>query len=146
MQKALTFLPGLPIFSLMTKKRETLLKMLNESPIPLNAGQIHERLAGELDLATVYRGLKYLEDEEFLDSFLFNCLDRGTERYYTAKGDHHRHFLHCQDCHRFFVMDFCPLEESLGGIEEKYGFKISEHVLTIKGICRECQNLIEEGE
>ncbi len=118
--------------------------LLTKSSAPLNAGQIHERLAGELDLATVYRGLKYLEDQDYLDSFLFDCLDRGTERYYSVKKDHHHHFLHCQGCHRFFVLDYCPLEESLGGIEAKYGFKISGHVLTIKGMCRECIGEVPE--
>lgn len=142
----MTFSYDLSIFPFMTKKREILLNLMTQSPAPLNAGQIFERVEGELDLATVYRGLKYLEEQNLLDSFLFHCVDRGTERYYTLKGEGHHHFLHCQECHRFFVLDYCPLEESLGGIEEKYGFRISEHILTIKGTCRECNVDHTEGE
>ena len=104
----------------------------------MNASQIHSRTRGMLDLATVYRGLNYLEKHHYLDSFVFECDDRGIERYYSLRKPQHEHYMHCEICHRFYALPTCSLVQSFGQIEEEYGFRVEEHFLTLKGTCRDC--------
>ncbi|MDA3811197.1 MAG: transcriptional repressor [Spirochaetaceae bacterium] len=122
----------------MTRNRKFLLDILINERLPLNASQIHNKNVGNFDLATVYRGLTYLEKNDYVSSFVFDCHDRGVERYYTVKKEKHEHFMHCENCHKFIVIDYCPMNSSLKEIESDYGFVVDEHILTLKGICREC--------
>jgi Fur family ferric uptake transcriptional regulator len=122
----------------MTKNRTKLLDILIKETLPLNATQIHDKTEGELDLATVYRGLTYLEKNNHITSFVFDCHSRGVERYFTPVKEEHEHFMHCEVCHRFISIPLCPLKDSFSKIEKEYGFIVDEHYLTIRGLCREC--------
>jgi len=122
----------------MTERREQLLKIVQTSDSPLNAAQIHEKTGSAQDLATVYRGLKYLEGNGFIRSFVFECRHRGIERYYL-NGEQHHHYMHCEECHRFFPLPFCPFQGSWEQIEEELGFRVNEHFVTLRGTCRDCQ-------
>lgn len=122
----------------MTKKRSWILELFNKNEQPLCAQQIYEQLQGSLDMATVYRGLKYLEKREDIISFILDCSERGIERYYSLTESQHRHYLHCVSCHTFTALDRCPLG-SLNSIEKETGFKVDEHFLTLKGKCSECR-------
>lgn len=123
----------------MTKKRSWILDLFRKYEQPLCAQQVYEKLKGTLDMATVYRGLKYLEGKEYIVSFILDCSHRGVERYYNLAGSQHRHYLHCVSCHSFTAVERCPLG-SLSSIEEETGFKVDEHFLTLKGICSNCRN------
>jgi len=122
----------------MTKNRKELLELLIDEKLPLNASQLYEKSRGEQDLATIYRGLNYLETEGYIISFVFDCKDRGIERYYNIKKEKHDHYMHCERCHSFTVFSSCPLQTSLSKIEDLYGFVVEEHYLTLKGTCRNC--------
>lgn len=140
MQNTLT--PGKSFTTLaivMTKKRQLVLDVLEARGIPLNAAQVHEEASAIADLATVYRSLHYLEKNHYINSFVFECHERGIERYYSISSTHHRHYMHCEECHRFFSLDFCPLSESLEQLEAETGFKIEGHNLTITGTCQDCR-------
>ncbi|MBF9016184.1 MULTISPECIES: Fur family transcriptional regulator [unclassified Oceanispirochaeta] len=123
----------------MTKKRSWILELFRIDEQPLCAQQVYEKLKGTLDMATVYRGLKYLEGKGHIVSFVLDCSHRGVERYYNLAGSQHRHFLHCVSCHSFTAVERCPLG-SLNSIEKETGFKVDEHFLTLKGICSNCRN------
>lgn len=120
---------------------------LEQTARPLNAAQIFETLDGGMDLTTVYRGLEFLEREGFLRSFVFECRHRGIERYFYADEELHRHFFHCEDCHRFFAMKDCPVDGALERIEEETGFTVRDHQLILKGECGSCKERrkYEEG-
>jgi Fur family ferric uptake transcriptional regulator len=122
----------------MTKKRQQLLKLLQQGSQPMNAAQLHKELQSSQDLTTIYRGLQYLEQQDLADSFVYECEDRGIERYYIAKNSDHRHYMHCEHCHRFIAFSGCPLEGAVEKLEAEYGFKISEHFITLKGVCSDC--------
>ncbi len=123
----------------MTRKRQIILDIFKTSKVPLNARQIFEMVEGDLDKATVYRSLKYLEENEMISSFVLDCKSTGVERYYYSRERTHGHFFHCTSCHRFIPMDGCPLKGQLKSLEEDYGFSVQEHFLTLKGVCRECK-------
>ncbi len=116
-----------------------ILEKIQNSDQPLCAQQIYEEMKEALDLATVYRGLKYLEENSEISSFLLDCSERGVERYYSSFFAHHKHYMHCMACHRFTPIDTCPLG-GFESLEKKTGFRIDEHFLTLKGLCKKCQN------
>jgi Fur family transcriptional regulator, ferric uptake regulator len=122
----------------MTVKRQRILDTLKKERLPLSALQVHARMKKDLDLTTVYRGLQYLEKNNHLESFIFDCDNRGTERYYILREIQHRHYLHCNKCHTFIPLKTCPLSRSLKNIQKEYNFKINSHVLTLVGLCGNC--------
>lgn len=140
----LTVVLSVRILTLMTKRRQQLLQLFEQSETPLNAGQVFKQLNTAADLATIYRGLQYLEQQEYLESFVFDCSRRGIERYYVLRSAIHSHYMHCVHCHTFILLDSCPFEHSFKAIESRYGFIVSEHFITLKGVCSSCR--IEKEE
>ena len=129
----------------MTKNRELLLDILRNEDSPVNARQIHESLAeNSMDLATVYRGLEFLDKSAYVQSFVFECHNRGIERYYYVNKKVHEYFIHCEGCHRFFSLGDCPVESSLDQIEQNSGFKIRDHQLILRGLCQKCRRRKEK--
>ncbi|QEN07865.1 transcriptional repressor [Oceanispirochaeta crateris] len=123
----------------MTKKRQLVSDVLARKGTPLNAQQVYEEVEGSLDRATVYRTLKYLEELKHISSFIFDCNERGIERYYCTMDKGHQHYMHCHCCHHFFPVKKCPLGNELEVLEEETGFKVEQHSITLKGICRDCR-------
>ncbi len=123
----------------MTKNKRLILDILEKEDLPLNALQIHKHCDFGPDLATVYRNLQSLEKDGAAESFVFECEDRGIERYYSVKREKHIHYLHCESCHRFLPLNICPFDSISNVIEDKYDFKIHQHFFMVKGLCSECR-------
>ncbi len=128
----------------MTRKREKILDICRFEERPMDVLQLCVILKNEgffMDKATVYRALKYLEEQGKVASFVFNCDKRGvTERYYySIQARAHRHYMHCVRCHQFTILPDCPLHEGLKTIERETGFHVDQHFLTLKGTCRKCR-------
>jgi len=122
-----------------TPIRKSILNLLQKEEKPLSAAQVYRNTVGKADLATIYRGLQYLEKKAFLDSFVFACNCKRMERYYIVRSEAHKHYLHCSDCHNFFPINDCPLSDSIYSIEDKYHFKVNYHFLTFVGFCENCR-------
>lgn len=124
----------------MTRKRKLIYSLLQQSQTPLNSIQIHHNLSGEMDLATVYRGLQYLEGEKLAASFVFECEERGMERYYVKRSSGHSHYMHCRSCHRFIPFPGCPLQLESTLPDALGGFIVEDHNITITGLCGDCHS------
>ncbi len=122
----------------MTKARQAVLNAVKDSSIPLSAGEIHKKIILPMDLVTVYRALKYLEEHGHLVSFSFACTLKRTERYYYHRKDPHVHFFHCEGCHRFIDMGLCQLDPIVSTIEKEQRVQILSHTLYFTGLCAEC--------
>lgn len=125
-----------------TKKREEILKALAEEGGPVSAEKIFERLkkAGEdIDLSTVYRNLKTLEDANLL---IKNTNLDGIS-YYQVKGEDHKHVMVCAICHKKVLIDHCPLEEVERDLERETGYQIIGHNVEFTGICPDCQKKLK---
>jgi Fur family ferric uptake transcriptional regulator len=122
----------------MTKARKAVLGALDAADSPLSALEIGEKLSELCDKATVYRALHYLEENGCADSFVLHCELHGTERYYASRKAQHRHWLHCELCHRFVDLGACRFEPLLREMEAASGAKIKSHTLYATGICPEC--------
>lgn len=87
--------------------------------------------AASLNLATVYRDLNALLDDDQL--VRVEVLGRPP-RYVVAGLGHHHHFL-CRECDRMFDLPGCP---GLVKRSVPRGFKVTGHEIVIFGRCKSC--------
>jgi Fur family ferric uptake transcriptional regulator len=123
----------------LTKNRQLIYDLLEKESSPLSAQSIFEIIKNEMDKATVYRALQFLEDEKLVDSFTFECKDNGIIKYFTNLGTIHTHFFHCENCHVFLPIESCQINH-LQKLADKHGFKITSHTVYYRGICNNCLN------
>ena len=110
-----------------TTHRLEILNVLNE--LLLNATVKNIIGKTDMDVSTVYRTLKTLEDNNIIDKTIIN-----DAVVYTIKEEH-RHYIKCIKCNKVTEIDECPFDVS-NNIE---GYKIVSHSLMIDGICDNCQ-------
>jgi len=130
----------------MTKARKATLDTLVDAPEPLSATAVSARLGELCDQATVYRTLHFLEEKGFAESFVLHCEEHGTERYYSAiRADDsdreipHRHWFHCEACHRFIAIGACTVSQLVERFEQEQSVSVSRHVLYFTGLCSDCR-------
>lgn len=122
-----------------TPHRRAILGVLEQSPEPLDAGEIYLRLqaAGTaINLSSVYRILDALASRGLL---IKSNLAGGAKAVYELQREEHRHNLVCSCCQRAIPVDGCPLEEFVKSLGERTGFDVTGHRLEIYGLCRECK-------
>jgi len=135
----------------MTSIRKQALDILVASGKPLSAAALFERLGTQCDQATVYRTLHYFEAQGYTESFVLHCDEHGTERYYTAAKDAtglplpHRHWFHCEGCHQFTQITTCGIANVVETFESQSGARVTNHILYLMGLCRECQKKERTG-
>ena len=110
-----------------TTHRLEILNVLNELLLNATVKNIIDKT--DMDVSTVYRTLKTLEDNNIIDKTIVN-----DEVVYTIKEEH-RHYIKCIKCNKVTEIDECPFDVS-NNIE---GYKIVSHSLMIDGICDNCQ-------
>jgi Fur family ferric uptake transcriptional regulator len=129
----------------MTKARSVALEVLRSAGEPLSASDIYRRLDNCCDQVTVYRTLHYLEEHGYAESFVLHCDEHGTERYYASLNGEsgtrapHRHWFHCESCHRFIEIGTCTVSSLVDSFQEKQGVTVNRHVLYFTGLCAECR-------
>jgi Fur family transcriptional regulator, ferric uptake regulator len=124
----------------LTKARTAVLSALDGASKPLAAADVAEVLAGVCDQATVYRALHYLEGSGDLESFVLSCTEHGVERYYVTQKAAHRHWFHCESCHRFLDIGACKVGGLVSEVERDYGVRVSKHTFYMTGTCSKCLN------
>ena len=124
-----------------TRQRDAVLAALSDSRrslTPPEICQLAQRLVPRLNLSTVYRQLKDLQEHG--DVVRVDLSGQPT-RYETqcefGHGDanHHHHHFHCNACDRVFPIHACP-----GRMKElaPKGFRVEHHDLTLHGRCVAC--------
>lgn len=124
----------------MTKARTAVLAALEKANRPLCPQDLALGLDGQCDQVTVYRALHYLEDRGLAESFVLRCEAHGTERYYTSRQGAHRHWFHCEHCHRFIDLGDCGLEGLVSSFEKETGGKVTRHTMYLMGVCLDCRS------
>ena len=131
-----------------TAGRDAILEFLASSEHHVSAEDIYKAIHTEypnVGLTTIYRTLDILVNMSLVYRFDFGD---GRARYELAegpKGPHHHHHLVCTGCNR--VIDYTDfireevklLTETEKGLSEKYGFKITNHLIQFYGMCDICQ-------
>ena len=117
-----------------TKQRAAIRDALKDADRPLLATEVLElaqRAVPSLGIATVYRTLKALVDQESLQVVE---LPGENPRFEFAHG-HHHHF-YCRDCGRVYDVHACA-GEFVDIVPA--GFVVKSHELTLYGHCADCQ-------
>ena len=89
----------------------------------------------DIGLATVYRVLTQFEQAGLVTRHNF---ESGHAVFELDSGDHHDHII-CVDCGQ--VVEFFDeiIEKQQLEIARLRGFKLSDHSLTLYGVCQPCQ-------
>lgn len=121
-----------------SKQRQLILETLKEFPIHPTAEQLYEKVKTEMpsiSLGTVYRNLSLLVEQQEIRRF--ESPGEVSVRY-DGRNDDHSHLV-CNQCKKIYDVDietFKILDDTLSDLT---GFKIEEHDIVLKGICKECQ-------
>jgi Fur family transcriptional regulator, ferric uptake regulator len=117
-----------------TSQRKLLEEIIFSSAAPLSVQDIllkGRRRIRSLNLATVYRNLKILVENELLKVVSHPSL--GT-LYEISEKAHHHHF-HCHKCDRVYPLEGCPLKKT--GVSPP-GFVLETHEVYLSGVCANC--------
>jgi Fur family ferric uptake transcriptional regulator len=103
----------------------------------LSAEDVYKALVDmgeDVGLATVYRVLTQFETAGLITRHYF---EGGQSVFELSQGEHHDHLV-CVNCKTVveFVDDI--IESRHASIAARAGFKMTDHALTIYGVCRDC--------
>ncbi|MDF1796500.1 MAG: ferric iron uptake transcriptional regulator [Coxiellaceae bacterium] len=121
-----------------TMPRMKVLRILEEAnPHHLSAEDVFQRLKDmgeEVGLATVYRVLTQFDESGLIVRHNF---EGGHSVFEIDQGEHHDHLV-CVKCNRVeeFVDDV--IEARQQHIADQANFQMTDHSLTIYGVCRHC--------
>ena len=130
---------GLP----MTSQRRIILEEfleLNDHP---SADRVHERVVRrlpEISRTTVYRTLETLAEM----GVITKACHPGRAIRYDRRTEMHHHLV-CNRCSRILdisdpALDSVPLPDT-----SALGFRVSDHRVQIRGVCRDCREKEEEA-
>jgi Fur family ferric uptake transcriptional regulator len=103
---------------------ESLYMLLKESYPELNVG-----------IATVYRTLNLLEDSDMVTSLSFGS---SGKKFELGNKPHHDHMI-CKICDKIIEFEDNAIEKRQEEIANKYGFKLTSHMMQLYGVCKKCQ-------
>lgn len=118
-----------------TEPRIKILKVLDLSPRPLTATEIHRKLQRSgIDLATVYRSVNKLAEAGLL--VRVGLGDEFTR--FELRREGHRHHIVCSTCGTVGNIERCNLHELLESITKSTGYHNIEHEVLFRGECNAC--------
>lgn len=88
-----------------------------------------------ISLATIYRVIGQFEEVGILTRHEF---DDDKAIYELSSSEHHDHMF-CNKCGAVFEFYDETIERRQEQIAQKYNFKMTNHCLTLHGICENCQ-------
>jgi Fur family ferric uptake transcriptional regulator len=116
-----------------TRQRESIRMVFLEAGRPLSAREVLDAAvpgAPGLGIATVYRAIRALIDERWLEVVE---LPGEPARYEPAGKKHHDHFR-CRKCTRVYEVDHCPVVDA----RLPRGFVLEGHAAILSGVCAAC--------
>ena len=117
-----------------TRQKRAIRDVFERVARPLSTDEILAEAQADiksLGIATVYRSIRALLDEGFLEAVE---VPGRTPLYERSGKSHHHHFL-CTECERVYELDGCSSE--VRG-ELPRGFRATGHDVTIYGHCPAC--------
>lgn len=127
----------------MTAQRKLILEKLDGMAGHPTAEDIFEAVSNEdesLHLSTVYRTLRWLEDQKLVTPSLFQE-ERRHERFDTRQREInqvHYHFK-CQVCEEIMEFSEDQVEVIKHKFAEQHGAEVKQASLVLYGVCRECR-------
>lgn len=121
-----------------TKQRLAILEGLNTGQAHVTAQEVYEVVNEkhpEIGFATVYRFLRKLTEESFVTEVRMGGLPA---RYELTPKKHHDH-LTCIQCGKIVEFENQQIEKLQVEIAQTHGFKLTDHVLELYGVCSHCK-------
>lgn len=103
----------------------------------LSAEDVYKLLLATGDdvaIATIYRVLTQFEQAGILCKHSF---EDGRAVFELNEGEHHDHLV-CVKCGKVEEFVDSEIERRQEAIAEQYGYQITDHVMTIYGLCQSC--------
>jgi Fe2+ or Zn2+ uptake regulation protein len=128
----------------MTAQRRLILDVLGGAPDHPTAEEIYLRARGfdeTLHLSTVYRTLRWLEEEGFVSPRWFED-ERRQERFDPVGGEASDHYhFRCRVCNAIVEFAEPLVEEIKQAYETRSGGRVESATLTLYGVCAHCASL-----
>jgi len=117
-----------------TRQRHTIQLVFKAAERPLNVQEVLEggqQILPALGIATVYRAVKTLMEEQWLVSVQIP----GDIPYYEPAGKSHHHHFRCRTCNKVYELQDCMIDfKKL----VPAGFSLDTHDVLLYGTCRFC--------
>lgn len=129
----------------MTAQRRLILETLQELESHPTAEELHEQVSRHdptLHLSTVYRNLRWLEQEGLVSSRFFG--DERQERFDPALPAEHYHFV-CSSCKKIIEFDSLLVNTIKAQFELHSGASVDSGTIVLHGICADCLERHEQG-
>ena len=120
-----------------TKQRIAIEADLNQCDEFRSAQEIHASLhatGDKIGLATVYRTLQAMVDEDLVDTLR---TDEGEQIFRRCSTGHHHHLV-CRDCGRTVEVEGPAVERWADRVAAEHGFSDVAHTLELFGRCADC--------
>lgn len=120
-----------------TRQRTAIEADIDRSDEFRSAQEVHASLVAggdKIGLATVYRTLQAMVDEDALDSLR---TDDGEIVYRRCSTGHHHHLV-CRDCGRTVEVEGPAVERWADKVSAEHGFTDVSHTLELFGRCVDC--------
>lgn len=122
-----------------TRQRELILKTLyecNDHFMPEHLYHVLKQSFPELNIgiATVYRTLNLLEESGLATSLSFGVAGKKFE---LANKPHHDHMI-CKSCGLIIEFQNEKIEHLQLEIARAHQFKITSHLMQLRGLCKQC--------
>lgn len=132
----------------MTPQRRMILEALEanqiEHPTAEELYQMLQPKAPDLNLSTVYRTLRWLEEVGLVGSCWFET-DRGQERFDLAMTSEHHHFV-CRVCQRVIEFTTPEMEIVKNQFEKDFGCNVEVASIALTGVCDDCREQSGRGD
>ena len=129
-----------------TKPRKVVIDLLDNSPIPLSAYEIKEKidsLGEKIDTVSVYRILETLEKHHLIHRLLSSskvqkCRLSPESFCDKHQADHCHHLLVCNQCHTVSEVHCPGANELVQAVQQAAHFQVSSHAIEFYGVCGSC--------
>ncbi len=126
-----------------TDQRMAILQEILGGSDHVTAQEVFENVrtkAPEIGFATVYRFLRTLTDHKILSEVRIQGLPA---RYEWANKNHHDHIT-CTKCNKISEFENAQIEDLQASIASSLGYKLTDHILELYGVCNDCQKKLGE--
>jgi len=124
----------------LTKQREAIFQTIFEATEHFTPEDLYLNIKKKfpsyrIGMTTVYRTINLLEENKFLTSISFGIHGK---RYEFSSKPHHDHLI-CTECGEIVEFEDETIEKLQEKIAKMRGFKMTDHIMQLYGICAKCQ-------
>lgn len=122
----------------MTNQRQAVLKAAAAMPGHFTAEELHRELnRSDIGIATVYRTVQLLLEMGYLKQA--HIPGQSNVYEYGEDGGHSHAHMQCSGCGAVLELREDMMEGMEQAVLEQYGFLVSDHHITLTGLCSECR-------